>query len=157
MVLQQMCGGSKWCINFSCESSWWKEGSFYWLTGKGQSGGTAPPPGLRRWSDISCEEIKTRHLNGANGERGPSCTIGRRRRKKKKTEGALSETRVTEGSSLTFCLSFSSFPTWFVLRSTCGRQLKGSFTKTIISYFPQILFFFFFNCALQGLSIKPVF
>lgn len=106
--------------------------------------GERPPPGLRRWSDISCEEIKTRHLNGANGERGPSCTIGRRRRKKKKTEGALSETRVTEGSSLTFCLSFSSFPTWFILRSTCGRQLKGSFTKTIISHFPQIFFFFFF-------------
>lgn len=135
------------------------KGGFILLTDRERSEwGNGPPPGLRRWSDISCEEIKTRHLNGANGERGPSCTIGRRRRKKKKTEGALSETRVTEGSSLTFCLSFSSFPTWFILRSTCGRQLKGSFTKTIISYFPQILFFFFFfNCALQGLSIKPVF
>lgn len=34
-----MC--SKWCINFSCGSSWRKEGSFYWLTEKGQSGGNA--------------------------------------------------------------------------------------------------------------------
>lgn len=51
--------------------------------------GERHPPGLWRWSDISCEEIKTRHLNGANGERGPSCTIGRRRRKKKKNRSAL--------------------------------------------------------------------
>ena len=55
--------------------------------------GNGTPPDLQRWSDISCEEIKTRHLNGANGERGPSCTIGGRRRKKTKKKNRRSALR----------------------------------------------------------------
>lgn len=78
-VLWQMCCGSKWYIPW--KSCWWKEGSFYWLTGKGQGGGTAPP-GFQRWSDISCAEIKTRPINGGNRDQRPSCDIDRRGKKK---------------------------------------------------------------------------
>ena len=79
------------------------------------------------------------------------------KKQKKTTEGALSETRVTEGSSLTFCLSFSSFPTWFILRVYLWKTAEGFIYKNNYLLFSRNLFFLFLNCALQGLSIKLVF
>lgn len=72
------------------------------------------------------------------------------KKQKKKTEGALSETRVTEGSSLTFCLSFSSFPTWFILRVYLWKTAEGFIYKNNYLLFSRNLFFPFFKLCAAG-------
>lgn len=96
--------------------------------GKGQSGGMAPL-GLHRWSDISCEEIKTRPVNGANGEERPGCTIDRRRRRRRekwrRNEGTCSltggpcEDQVWHPAS-----HFADFPPGFPPARWTAAQLK---------------------------------
>lgn len=119
MAWWQICS-SKWCIHFSCRVSGWKEGCFYWLTGKGQSGGTPPPYGLLKMEWYFMWRNQNMPLTGTYWERRPSCTFDRRRGEKKK-EGFHLETRA--GSNLTFSLSFSWIPSWLIFPPTCGRHL----------------------------------
>lgn len=96
-----------------------KEGSCYWLTGKGQSGGTPPPYGrVMEWYFMWRNQNMP--LTGACGEWRPSCTFDRRRRKK--SEGVHLEPRAGEGSNLTFSLSFRWIPSRLIFPPTCGRR-----------------------------------
>lgn len=56
---------------------------FILLTDRERSGGMSLP-GLKKQSDISCEEIKTRPVYEAYGE--PSCTIDKKRREMELTQ-----------------------------------------------------------------------
>lgn len=95
---RRVCSSGKWCVNLSWEWWWWRREGVHFIDwqGKGQSGGMAPL-GLHRWSDISCEEIKTRPVNGANGEERPGCTIDRRRRRRRRRQEKWGSLLIDEG------------------------------------------------------------
>lgn len=106
--------------------------------------GERPPPGLRRWSDISCEEIKTRHLNGANGERGPSCTIGRRRRKKKKQKERSRRRESQRDQVWHSACHLAHFPLGSYFALPVEDSWRVHLQKQLSLIFPKSCFFFFF-------------
>lgn len=156
MVLQQMCGGSKWCINFSCESSWWKEGSFYWLTEKGQSGGTAPPgPPKMEWYFVWRNQNKA----SKRSQWGTWTQLHyRQEEEEKKKQKERSRRRESQRDQVWHsACHLAHFPLGSYFALPVEDSWRVHLQKQLSLIFPKSCFFFFFNCALQGLSIKPVF
>lgn len=68
----------------------------------------------------------------------------KKKKNKKKQQKERSQRRESQRDQVWHsACHLAHFPLGSYFASTCGRQLKGSFTKTIISYFPEIFFSFF--------------